>query len=405
MKKILLSTGFTLFASLLSTPAAAVSFSNIYTFSESLSSPGNIFNVTTAFNQLPPELIPPGIDIPPVIPFVPPYDADGRFSNGLVWVDYLAEDLGITLTPSTELSVLFPGSDVLSPLAFDPNTGAPIISPFFNGATATTSVNFAYGGAQSGFIGDSGIPGLLAQVGWFSNDLTQSGQTADPNALYIVWSGPNDYQTVPDPNPEETVGNIAAAIQTLYDLGARNLLVPNLPDLGETPRANSPFAPIPSEPLSQVTQIHNALLATTLNNLSGSNSDLNIIPLDVFSLFDRTLNNPEEFGFTNVTDPCLSPDPSLFPNLAVPDPTTLMICDNPEEYEFWDGIHPTTATHAILGEFALETLQQAQPVPEPRVSVPFGLLMLLGWISRNKSESFRSKATHGSDDAKINARQ
>lgn len=132
-------------------------------------------------------------------------------------------------------------------------TSAEAVS--FNGATATTSVNFAYGGPQSGFTSDNGIPGLLTQVGWFSNDLTQSGQTADPDALYIVSSGPNDYQSVPDPNPEQTVGNIAAAVQTLYDLGARNVLVSNMPDLGETPRANSPLAPVPAEPLSQVTLV------------------------------------------------------------------------------------------------------------------------------------------------------
>ncbi len=384
MKKIILSTGCTLFCLTLPTPAEAVSFNKIYSFSESLSSPGNIFNVTTALNQLPPQLIPPGTEIPPVIPPVPPYDADGRFSDGLVWVDYLAEDLGITLTPSTELSVLFPGSDTLSPLAFDPDSGELIISPFFNGATATTSINFAYGGAQSGFTSDNGIPGLLTQVGWFSNDLTQSGQTADSDALYIVLSGANDYQSIPNPNPEETVGNIAAAVQTLYDLGARNVLVSNLPDLGETPRANSPLAPVAAEPLSQVTLVHNSLLEEALDNLSGLNPDLNIIPLDIFTLFNQTLDNPELFGFTNVTDACLDPDPSFFTNLAVPDSITFTVCDNPNESVFWDGIHPTTAAHEILGEFALATLQQSQSVPEPRVSLAFGLLIMFGWISRRK---------------------
>ncbi|MDY7024025.1 MAG: hypothetical protein SWJ54_22200, partial [Cyanobacteriota bacterium] len=142
MKKFVLSTGFTLLSLSISNPVHAASFRNLYVFSDSLGSPGNIFNLTTALNQIPPELVPPGLEIPPVTPTVPPYDEDGRFSNGLVWVDYLAEELGLTLTASTELSVLFPGSQEQSVLTVDPSSGEFIISPFFNGLTATESVNF-----------------------------------------------------------------------------------------------------------------------------------------------------------------------------------------------------------------------------------------------------------------------
>ena len=35
--------------------------------------------------------------------------------------------------------------------------------------------------------------------------------------------------------PGEVVINIVKAIQTLYSLGARDFLIPNLPDLGLTP--------------------------------------------------------------------------------------------------------------------------------------------------------------------------
>ncbi|WP_413161595.1 SGNH/GDSL hydrolase family protein [Capilliphycus salinus ALCB114379] len=386
MKKIILSTGFALLSFNLSTQAEAASFSKLYVFGDSLSDSGNIFNVTTALNQIPPQLIPPGFEIPPPTPPVPPYDEDGRFSNGLVWVDYLAENLGLTSTPSTELSVLFPGSQDKSFLTLDPNSGELIISPFFNGMTATQSVNFAFGASQTGLVSAEGIPGLLGQVGSFINDLEFANQFADPEALYIVSSGPNDYQTVPNPNPEQSVSNIVTSIQALYNSGARNIMVSNLPNLGETPRALGPFAPVPSAPLSAVTQVHNSLLTEALNNLSLL-PDINIIPVDMFSLYTQIFNDPEPFGFTTVTEACLSPDPSLFPNLTPPEGVTFTVCDRPDKYVFWDGIHPTTASHKVLAEFALAQLAQPESVPEPRNSIALGIFTLGGLLYKTRNSS------------------
>lgn len=398
MKKIILSTGLTLLSFGLSTQAEAASFSQLYIFSDSLSDSGNIFNLTADLNQIPPELIPPGLEIPPVTPPVPPYDEDGRFSNGLVWVDYLAEDLGLTPTPSTELSVLFPGSQEQSILTADPNSGELIVSPFFNGITATQSVNFAFGGSQTGFTSEDGIPGLLTQVGWFINDLNSVNQSADSEALYIVSSGPNDYQTIPNPNPEQTVSNIATTVQALYDSGARNIMVSNMPNLGQTPRALSPFAPVPSAPLSAVTQVHNSLLTQALAQLSLL-PDINIIPLDIFSLYEQTFNHPEQFGFTTVTEACLSPDPSFFPNLNPPQSVTFTVCDRPDKYVFWDGIHPTTASHEVLAEFALAQLHEPESVPEPRNWVAFAILSLGGCAYKTLNSSPKSHRSRPTVDS------
>jgi phospholipase/lecithinase/hemolysin len=221
-------------------------------------------------------------------------------------------------------------------------------------------VNFAFGGAQTGFAGagDFGelLPGVLTQVEWFTDDLDQ--QLADPNALYIVWAGANDYQTVEAPNPEVSVGNLKTAVESLFNVGARNFLVPNLPDLGKTARALT-LGSEASSNLTALTNAHNFSLATTLNDLSQSLTDINLVPLDVYSLLNDAIANPTAFGFTNVTQACL-------------DPVTLIPCTNPNEYLFWDGIHPTTVTHEQLSEFALTALMaEAAPVAElPSEPVP-----------------------------------
>ena len=53
----------------------------------------------------------------------------------------------------------------------------------------------------------------------------------DPNALYVVFGGANDYLNGGQTNPAIPVANITNEITTLAGHGARYFLVPNLPDL------------------------------------------------------------------------------------------------------------------------------------------------------------------------------
>ena len=57
-------------------------------------------------------------------------------------------------------------------------------------------------------------------------------------------------------------------------------------------------------------------------------------------------SNPAQYGLTNVNTPCFSG--------AIDRPGT--VCANPDEYLFWDSVHPTAAAHQIFGDFALAAL-------------------------------------------------
>ncbi len=297
---------------------SAQNYDEIYVFGDSLSDTGNVFNATAG-----------------AVPPSPAY-FNGRFSNGPVWVEYLAPKLGLTFNPST---------------------------------------NLAFGGATTGFdnIGLAGLPGLQQQ----SNGFTAANPSANPNALYIVWAGANDYFDYffgGVPNPTETVANLSAAVTSLAAVGAKDIMVVNLPNLGEFPVARFD-SQIPSV-FSTLTSAHNSGLDATRNFLSQQLSpDINIIPLDVNSLFNRIIVAPEEFGLTNVTDYCIE-------NLSVVplDLATQPVACTPSEFLFWDTVHPTTATHQLIGEFAFSALKPA-PVPEP--SAVLGVLAFgaLGAVS------------------------
>lgn len=327
MKKQAIATGFIFFSFMLPLKAAAATFSQLFVFGDSLSDTGNLFNASG--ETAPPENL--GY-------------FNGRVSNGPNWIDYLAQDLNLS-TPTPVLDVL-------------------------DGISPTDGINFAFSGATSETANtiDSQLPGLQQQIG------LSTIAPSDPNALYIVWIGANDYLPTTSPSftpftsPQTTVANIAGAVTALAGVGAKNIIVANLPNLGQTPIANglNPFSPIPVPPdtstrLNDLTEAHNALLATTLDSLDASlkSQNVNLISLDINSLFQE-VTNPATSPFTNVTDPCIL-------NLS---------CTDPNQFLFWDGSHPTTAGHKLIGEFAFDRLQGngVQSVPEPASIV--GLLTI-----------------------------
>ena len=307
--------------------AATLGFDQIFAFGDSLTDEGNAYNLTGG-------LFPPD-----------PFYAQ-RLSNGRLWIEYLAEDLGLNPAPASA-----------------PTQGV-----------STDGLNFALAGSTTGSANTLpfGFPGLQAQISNFitfkESASTNSTYEFSPDALYVIWGGANDYlptqsaDFVPFTTPDQTVDNLIAAISTLMAAGAKNFLVPNLPDLGKLPLTNgSPIA----EPLNQLTRDHNDLLAQRLDQLSQTaGSDSKIIYADFNGLFNQVLADPAQFGLSNVTAPCLFTG-----------------CTTPDEYFFWDQIHPTTKTHEILGNYAYQQLKSASEppasVPEPGVTLG---LMAVGAI-------------------------
>ncbi len=331
MQKQILGTAFFLLSLMFPHKVTAQNYDEIYVFGDSLSDTGNVFNSTAG-----------------AIPSSPTY-FNGRFSNGPVWVEYLAHDLGLTFNPRT---------------------------------------NFAVGGATTGFdnIGLAGLPGLQQEL----NSFTAANKSADPNALYILWAGTNDYLDYFSggvPNPSETVANLSRAVTSLAAVGAKNIMVVNLPDLGKFPVRGGDSQI--SGYLSTLTSIHNSDLTATRNFLSQKlSSEINLIPLDLNSLFNRIIAAPGEFGFTNVTNSCIGRDLSVVPI----DVSTQPVACFPDKFLFWDEVHPTTATHKLIGELAFSALKPA-PVPEP--SCVLGVLGFgaLGAVSLLRSRTRCGRAS------------
>jgi phospholipase/lecithinase/hemolysin len=169
---------------------------------------------------------------------------------------------------------------------------------------------------------------------------TQTHQNTNPNSLYVLWAGANDYlQGITNANIP--VQNVTQAIASLSKVGAKKILVGNIPDLGQLPatRTNANSAN-----LSTLTQEHNQALRRSLKLLSQQNSNLEIVTFNANALYRDAITNPATFGFNNVVNPCLS---------------GANTCANPNQFLFWDGIHPTTAAHRIISDTAFSAIQEA----------------------------------------------
>ncbi len=312
MKRRGLLVGVLFLCFLLLSTTSAFAYSQVVAFGDSLSDNGNIFALT-------------GDEYPPS-----PY-YDGRFSNGPVWVEYLAQDLGVGL-----LDMAYGGARTYG-------------NPFSKTGTATTGDEF----------------GFTWQVEQYLN-----GSFVDPNALYTIWIGGNDLLSTlppesnrPFPTTLNAVVNIGNAIDALYEAGARDIVLMNMPNLGATPFLNGENDGLYDLPYygEALAQGYNVALSITQALLEYYIPDLNLYSIDVFDLMNEFIAGDYFDNTTNM----------LIANL-----------NSNESYLFWDDIHPTTYAHSLIAD---AVYSQVAPVPEPSTIVLMGLgLVGLAGLGRKK---------------------
>lgn len=303
--------------------SAAAAFSNLWIFGDSYSDVGNFY--ISSGNQVPSSAF--GF-------------SNGRYSDGPIWADHLAAGLG--------LSTLTPGFNT----AFSPGN------------------NLAVGGAMTNTL-NSQLPtpgtGMRSQVDGFLtfyNPFIPNGQNS--SSLFVLFGGANNGYLWTSPfDLNDLAGIIASAmadidgmVRDLHDAGAQSFMIPNLPGYSVV---DDWFSGTPQGTLFFAQQF-NASLADTIAALRAE-LGVTIIEVDFFGLFQSLLASPPP-SITNVSQPCLDMSASLgFEGL----------CSNPEAFLMFDALHPSAATHALMGEAALS----AVPLP---TALPLFVLALAGLV-------------------------
>ena len=305
----------------------------------------------------------------------------GRYSDGRLVIDFLAEGLGLPFLP--------PIQSLLTA----------------NNISSKHGVNFAYAGATARAEAVVTPFHLQRQVAQFldfklnatgprssNNDSAAAVVVPSPqdfdDAMYIIHVGGNDLfyaysidglspAQVVDTVVPESVAAIVSSISSLYNAGARNFLLFNQPPQGCAPAVLTVMgAPNATRDeyecladFNMVARVFNQSLHDAIDSLR-TRSDhpvegANIYVGDYYDVNYDIVSNPGSFGFWNDTilrASCGVGEPynynpliSCGHNGTLPDGTVVDLRNaatlaDPSQLIFWDGVHFTEAFYKIVAQ-------------------------------------------------------
>ncbi|KAA3457557.1 GDSL esterase/lipase EXL3-like [Gossypium australe] len=323
-----------------------VTVTAVFVFGDSIVDPGNNNNLPTIAKG---NFLPYGRDFKD--------GPTGRFSNGRVPSDLIAEEFGVKglipayLDPKTQLQDLLTGVSFASGAAgYDP-------------LTAKTANVIPMSGQLELF--KECIKKIKGAVG------EERAATIISKAIYVVCTGSNDisdtYFSTPFRRPHYDINGYAEFnaryanqfLQDLYGLGARRIGLLGLPPIGCVPSQRTIGGGKNRdcyEAENQLAIVYNAKLSGVIDSLKAVYTlpDTKFIFLDIYYPLLSLIQNPAKYGFEVATKGCCGTgllEASVFCN-----PTSIPLsCPDASKYVFWDGYHPSEKAYKILVPIIINT--------------------------------------------------
>ncbi len=271
-----------------------------------------------------------------------------RFCNGRVWVELLAQQLGLT-----------------NNYWYSTNSSNHVS---YTNLTATTT-NWSYSSNNNSYFGHSSSV-LMVDVGNLIAPVDAS------NALFIVWvsdadfvgyMGNNSFSPYTSNNIaiwtnaiNQSVSNHFSIITNLYAKGVRTLVMPDAVDITEIPYYSARSSADKSFVRQRIIDFNTAF-AVMLSNAMVLHPDLKIYQPDFFSLLDNILTNAAPYGLTNALYSGHTIDAvtayynyGMLPNINLNGPGA--------NYIFWDYLDPSAKAQAIM----VDTVEQLIAPPQIR---------------------------------------
>ncbi|KAJ0028325.1 hypothetical protein Pint_36301 [Pistacia integerrima] len=238
-------------------------------------------------------------------------------------------------------------------------------------------VNFASSGAgalaetQRGYVID-----LNTQLSYFKlveKQLKQKLGDAGAKrllskAVYIFSIGTNDYLVPLFTNSSVlqsdysrkkyigmVIGNLTTTIKEIYEIGGRKFGFLNLDDLGCLPLIRA-IVPGSSgsclESVSELAKLNNKALSEVLPELESQLPGFKYAIHDFYNSSLEIINNPSRYGLKEAIVACCGSGRyrGTYSCGGMTGIKDYELCDNPEEYMFFDAIHPTEKTYKIIAE-------------------------------------------------------
>ncbi|XP_010912640.1 GDSL esterase/lipase At1g28650 isoform X2 [Elaeis guineensis] len=297
----------------------------------------------------------------------------GRFSDGRLIIDFIAQDIGIPLVP--------------------PYLEGPGDHGFRQG------VNFAVAGAtalDNDFFREKGLDiswteySLGTQIEWFKQllpSLCSSGSDCKgilSSSLFLMGEiGGNDYnhpffqgKTVDEIRTfvPSIISAISSAINALIQLGAKTLVVPGNFPIGCVSWYLQAFQSRRKEDydsqtgcikwLNEFAEYHNRLLVDELDHLQQLHPHVTIIYADYYKALLNIFRSPTQFGFKKAPLAACCGGGGPY-NISVPcGGRAATVCNDPSTYVCWDGMHLTEAAYRTIAQGLLEGPHTAPPITQ-----------------------------------------
>lgn len=293
----------------------------------------------------------------------PPYGRDffnhtptGRFCNGKIATDIIAETLGFESYQPAYLSSEARGKNLLTGANF-----ASAASGYYE-PTATTNLAIPLSKQLENY---KEYQGKVVEIIGSANATSMFS-----SGMYLISAGSSDFVQnyyvnpllntayTPDQFSNILIQNLVKFIQGLYALGARKIGVISLPPLGCLPTVITVFGSGNKECVERINRdaiSFNRKVNDTCELLKNKHSNLTIVVFDTYQPLYDLITKPAEngTGFKETRRGCCGTglvETSILCNRL----SSVITCSNASEYVFWDGFHPSEAANYVLANGLLD---------------------------------------------------
>lgn len=308
----------------------------LFAFGDSIVDPGNNNHITTIVK----------CDFPPYGKDFMGGKPTGRFCNGKIPTDLIADILGITEIIPAYLDPTLKPADLLTGVSFA--SGASGYVPLTPKLATVISLPDQltlfkeYMGKLKAYAGEATAASIISDSIYLlvagSDDIANTYFTAGVQYKY----DPNTYT-------DQMVQGASSFLQGLHDLGARRIGIFSAPPIGCVPSQRTLQGSIQrdcSERENEVAIMFNSKLSSALDQLKAKFTNGKFVYIDIYNPLLDIIQNPHNYGFEVANKGCCGT--GVLEVSVLCNSLSSKTCADASKYVFWDSYHPTESCYKAI---------------------------------------------------------